>query len=182
MWDALGEDKLLTTVLSGDGDAGSIAYSWPVHLASFENGGTVGDLHEVSVSAQASGDDVEALRGTIVESQVDVDAGTDTSEVTTLQAVAAGEQLVALAHVFTSTPNETGTLDLKVQSTATAPGPGVTPTYTDRITFDQIDNPGAEGSYRKGAAGAITDTHYRVSATVAGTSVSFTYVVILAIV
>jgi len=116
-----------------------------------------------------------AVRGNVLESAlgVNVRAATGTGASLTMPAVAAGEKLVAAVHVISAT-GTTPTLDLIIESDSTSGFPS----GTTRVTVPQFI---AVGSYYVVIDGPITDTEYRVSATVGGTTPAFEYLVAIAI-
>ena len=176
LWDAIGDDKVLTTVLSGDGEAGDVAYSVPGHLATFENRGRVGNLHEVSISVRASGDEVRAVRGTVLAVESDLGAGTEESDGQVLGVVASGQRLYAALHVLDG-GLLAGTLDVVVQSENITPAG-----WTDRIIFPQVNAAtNRRIGYWRSLAGPRSETTYRVQATVAGAT-SFEVAVVAGII
>lgn len=98
-------------------------------------------------------------------------ARTSSSSGTAVQigAVSVTQRLYAALHV--TSVSGTPTLDVKVQSAATEGG-----SYTDRITFTQVST--SITSQWANVAGAVTDTWWRVTWTIAGTDPSYEFAVV----
>lgn len=133
-------------------------------------GNTVGELARFSAGAELSNG--RCIRGVLMINIADAAESADGTAVE-LAAVGADESLYAALHVFSA--SEGDTLDVIVEGDSEEAF-GDDP--TTRITFDQVS---AVGSQWKSAAGAIADTWYRVSFTIAGTSPEFSFAVVLGI-
>lgn len=128
--------------------------------------GSVGELAMAQITGASSG---VLVRGTLIHpsnvSRTSSSVGTGRE----LGAVVAGKSMYAALHVI-SASGTSPTLDVKVQSDDNS---GFT-TPTDRITFSQQTGVG----YGWGSvAGAVTDTHWRISYTIAGTNPVFAFAV-----
>jgi hypothetical protein len=140
-------------------------------VGSFELGGSVGELASWSAEL-VGGDPYGAIKGTVLHPQTARTASsTGTGRV--IGATSATQRVYAALFV-TAASGTTPTLDVVVQSDDNA---GFA-SPTSVITFTQATGTTAEFA---SAAGAITDTRYRVSYTIAGTNPSFTFVVVLGI-
>lgn len=97
-------------------------------------------------------------------------ARTSTGNGTAVEHVAVGatQRLYASLHVLSVSGSGSPTLTVKVQSDTSG-----FPSATDQITFDAAT---AVGGQWKSVAGPITDTFYRVSWTISGSSPSFLFV------
>lgn len=154
---------------SADGDTAYTTRSLMTTLAPL--GGEVGSMAAVSVEAQGRGG-VRPVRGTILHPET---ARTSTSVGTGRQlgAVSATQTVYGALHVVAAS-GTTPTLAVVVQSDDNS---GFT-SPTTRLTFTTATGTTAEW---QSAAGAITDTWWRVSYTIAGTSPSFTFATIVGI-
>jgi hypothetical protein len=133
--------------------------------------GAVGELGQFSVGGEAAG--LAAAQGFVMF------AGTRTTTLTgtSVQAGAATatQTIQATLHV-TDVSGTSQTLAVVVQSDDNA---GFT-TPTTRITFDTA-NATANRSQHKTLAGPVTDTYWRIVATVGGTNPSFSFACALGI-
>ena len=153
-------------------DDGSVAYTMRSLMASLSPlSGQVGDIAAVSLEAAGRGG-VRPVRGMILHPET---ARTATGDGTgrELGAVEASESVYGALHVVAAS-GTTPTLDVIVESDDNADFTSA----TTRLTFTQTT---AQTGEWKSAAGAITDTHWRVSYTVGGTSPSFTFAVVVGI-
>lgn len=167
LWNRFGVSNKPLTLGVETGADGEIGYSFLPELARYVPGGAVGDLMPFSLDAEGNG---LLVRGTFMHNATRVASGNGTAR--QLGAVAAGEQLYAALHVLSG--DGVDTLDVIVESDDNA---GMTSAIT-RISFTQATQRFSE---RKSVAGAITDDYWRVSWTIAGTSPSFTFVVLVGI-
>lgn len=153
---------------SADGDT---AYTTKALTTTLQPlGGSVGDLSALSVQADGSGG-VRPIRGTILHDE-SAETATDVGTGRELGAVSASQSVFGALHVvdFSGTP----TLDVLVQS-------DVDDTWaspTTQLTFAQAT--GKTGEFLS-AAGAVTDTWWRVSFTIGGGTPSITFAVIVGI-
>jgi len=151
------------------GAVGDIAYFFLSNLATYNPAsGSVGEIVGFSVAADSTGN---LIRGEILLNSAALTAsGNGTAR--ELGAVSATQSLYASLHVMSASAADT--LDVVVQSDVDANFS----TPTTQITFTQAT---AATSEWKTAAGAIADTFYRISYTIAGTSPSFSAVVAVGI-
>ena len=158
---SIGNELIVTTV--PDAGVGNTAYFMKSRLFSYQMFGTVGEIAPFSISKSQSDDEV-------VQGKIEIDGALTASGNSTgvqLGAVGATERVYVAIHCTavsgTSTPTVTFKLQSDDNSSFTSP--------TDRITFSNITAIGAD---YQSAAGAITDTYYRLNYTISGTSPSFT--------
>lgn len=167
----LGTDSVPITVAGEGGDAGESCRFFKGVFAAYDAGAKVGDLHQLNYNAENSGlgTNNPLIRGTIFEDGKTSRVAAGNSAVFTLGAVAAGQSVFAQLHLlaFVGT-NVTFKLRSAVTSFAT---------ITDRITFTQAT--GLTSEYGTPAAGAITDTFWRMDWT--GTFTSFSAVLVAGI-
>lgn len=166
-------NKVLSFAAS-DSAAGAVAYTLLSMLGSYSQQATVGEIFTFSLSASATqnGDNSGLIRGTLM---IPGTALTETGASTAreLGAVSATQRLYAALHVISASDSDT--LDVTITSDATDDFTGDEDT---EITFSQVSAVGAQFA---SAAGAITNTWYRVDYTIAGTDPEFEVVVILGI-
>lgn len=139
---------------------GGVGYSFKAQQASYAPGARVGEMFGFSVRAEGKG---RLVRGTILLNSALTATGNSTP--TLLGAVSAAQKVYAVMHVL-AVAGATPTLDVKLQSDDASGF--LSP--IDRIVFAQMTQPGAQFL---SAAGPITDTYWRLSWTIAGTSPSF---------
>ena len=158
---SIGNELIVTTV--PDAGVGNTAYFMKSRLFSYQMFGSVGEIAPFSISKSQSDDEV-------VQGKIEIDGALTASGNSTgvqLGAVGATERVYVAIHCTavsgTSTPTVTFKLQSDDNSSFTSP--------TDRITFSNITAIGAD---YQSAAGAITDTYYRLNYTISGTSPSFT--------
>ena len=157
---SIGNELIVTTV--PDAGVGNTAYFMKSRLFSYQMFGSVGEIAPFSISKSQSDDEV-------VQGKIEIDGALTASGNSTgvqLGAVGATERVYVAIHCYavsgTSTPTVTFKLQSDDNSSFTSP--------TDRITFSNITAIGAD---YQSAAGAITDTYYRLNYTISGTSPSF---------
>jgi len=146
--------------------AGSRAYLLNGIPSTFGVGGTVGELYAFNVTAEGTGN---AARGTLIEPGTTARESTFNTAAQLVAAVPAGQNLYAALHVIAAS-GTSPTLDVVVQSDVD----GDMNSPTGQITFAQATATGYEWA---SAAGAITDTYYRLAVTIGGTDPSFTFAV-----
>lgn len=165
--------NLLATVAPVDGDVGSLAYFMRTTQGSYQFGGEVGDLNRFSVSLSASGG-FGAIRGSLM-ANANLASSTDGTALE-LGAVSASQKLYAGLHVL-SVAGSSPTLDVIIESD-TEEAFGDSP--STRITFAEASAIGSE--WATPVDGAITDTWWRASWTIGGTSSpNFDAVIVLGI-
>jgi hypothetical protein len=171
LWDLLNDGTTAAISVSPTGVDGETAYALQGLKSSLSPlSGQVGEMAAVSLEAGGRGG-VRPVRGTILHPETArTTSGTGTGR--QLGAVAAGSTVYGALHVVTASAADT--LDVIVQSDDNASFT----TPTTRLTFTQATGKTAEW---KSAAGAITDDYWRVSYTIAGTSPSFTFAVVVGI-
>lgn len=158
--------------LSATAADGDVAYTMRGLTASLSPlGGQVGDMAAVTLEASGRGG-VRPVRGTILHPET-ARTATGTGTGRELGAVAAGSTVYGALHVVAAS-GTTPTLDVVVQSDDNS---GFT-SPTTRLTFTQAT---AQTGEWKAADGAITDTYWRVSYTIGGTTPSFTFAVVVGI-
>jgi len=157
---SIGNELIVTTV--PDAGVGNTAYFMKSRLFSYQMFGAVGEIAPFSISKSQSDDEV-------VQGKIEIDGALTASGNSTgvqLGAVGATEKVYVAIHCTavsgTSTPTVTFKLQSDDNSSFTSP--------TDRITFSNITAIGAD---YQSAAGAITDTYYRLNYTISGTNPSF---------
>lgn len=134
-------------------------------------GGKVGDL--ATLNADLAGDSPEGLlRGQIIAPKTTSGSSSNVVGVQ-LGAVGATQRIYSALHVFAAS-GSTPSLTVKLRSSTTQGG-----TYTDRITHTAFTAAGAELA---SLAGAVTDTWWRVEWTITGSTPSFTFAAVAAIV
>lgn len=153
---------------------GDIAFGMRCMRQQITQGNTLGDLAAFQLALKG---DTPMVRGRILGSV----SGASSSSNTTgflVGATSATQKLYASLHV-TSISTVGDTLDVIVQSDD---GSGF-PSPTTRVTFSQVVS--ADGTHTAQWAtpisGAITDTYYRVSYTIGGSSPAFSFVVFIGV-
>ncbi len=169
MYGALGVDNTVVTIAGTTGAAGEPAYFGKAAEASYQTGGTHGELATFQFTAHASGSAL--IRGTVMHA-LGAETATNTGAARQLGAVSATQRVYAALHVTSASAG--GTLDVVVQSDD-AEG---FPSATNRITFTQAT---AATSEMLSTAGAIADTWWRISWTIGGADPSFSFVVVVGI-
>ena len=152
------DGQVMSVIVSGDGAAGSIAYSFPASVAEYNPGGRVGAQLAFSVSAEAAGPQADIGRGAVLYNGL-VEAGTSESAYRTLGAVAATQRLYGVVHVF-SASGQFARLDVSIESDLDP----LPPPPQERIDFSQMT---AIGSQWKTVAGPIAEQRFRAKITVA---------------
>lgn len=162
-------DKIMTLGAGGD-DVGDPAYFFKAIESELTIGDQIGEVFPFSVSSEGDGN---LVRGTLVlNSKASALTTTTNSSAYELGAVSAGQKLYAGLHVLGA---GTGSVTVTVDSDATNAFSGA---ETTQITFDAATS---IGSQLKTADGAITDTYYRVTATISGATPQFSLIVVLGI-
>lgn len=159
---------LSASATGGDGDVAYTSQGLAVSLQPL--GGSVGDMAALAIQADGSGG-VRSVRGTILHDET-AETATGVGTGRELGAVSATQSVFGALHVISASASDT--LDVVVQSDAddTWASP------TTQLTFAQAT--GKTGEFVS-AAGAVTDTWWRVSFTIGGVSPSFTFVVVVGI-
>lgn len=152
------------TAMPASADVGAVA-----HLAYALEGdvttlGGVGDVAPWAASWKSSS---PMPRGVVLHPPGTARTSTGNGTAVEYVAVAAAQKLYASLHVLSVSGTSTPTLTVTVESDTTG-----FPSATSRIAFDAAT---AVGGQWKSVAGAITDTFYRVSWTISGSSPSFLF-------
>ena len=153
------DGQVMSVIVSGAGDPGSIAYSFPASIAEYNPGGRAGEQLAFSVSAEAAGEEADIVRGTVLYHGL-VEAGTTESAYRTLGVVSDTQRLYGVVHVFSASGYQSS-LDVRIESDVT-PQP---PPPTERVDFSAMT---AIGSQWKQVAGPIVEHRFRAHITVAG--------------
>jgi len=163
-------DKAMTFSAKDDTD-GSPSYFFNSAVADLKLGGKVGDVFPFAISADSSHDPL--IQATIMmQSRAAALTTTTAGTGRQLGAVAAGKKLYCCLHGWQV---GTGSLTLTIESDSTNSFSGA---QTVRITHTALSAIGAE---IKNVAGAITDTWWRVKATISGGAPSFKIIASLGI-
>lgn len=149
---------------------GTTAFTYLAAKATYTFGGEVGSLLPFSSAAEASGDPGLVMGQLILDGSSLSSSGAGTKF--QVGAVAAGKRMYAALHVLNA---GTGTFDGVLQSDADSSSGG----ETNRITFSQAS---AVSSQWSSVAGAITDTWWRLSYTIAGGAPSFSVVCVIGVI
>lgn len=165
----IGVRNALASSAPEGGAVGNVAYFFRAIHGEYSPGATVGAMLRFSVSAEGS-DGIGLVRGQLLENNTLTSTGAGTG--IQLGAASAGQSVYAAMHVLSS---GTGTLDMVVESDAD----NTFGSATTRFTFTQAS--AATSEWATPVAGAVTDTWYRVSYTIAGASPSFEAVVVVGI-
>lgn len=178
LWDGVPTDEQLFTKLGGalvvvslaHGAAaeGEVGYFAQMHLAEYSPGGAVGEAFRFSAGGFCTG---PLSRGTVLHRAARTSTGTGTA--LELGAATSGQRLSAALHVL-AVSGGSPTLDVLVQSDDAN---GMS-SPTTRLTFAQATAVGAQWVT---AAGPVTDTWWRVSWTIGGSTPSFTFAVLFGI-
>lgn len=169
VWDAIGVDNKVVTICPTDGTAGEKAYTFKALHAGYQPGESVGQVMAFSVNAMGSGS--VCVKATVMENGAKTSSASGTAR--ELGAVGATQKLYASLHVLSVSAGDT--IDVVVQSDD-AEGFA---SPTNRITFAQASAAGSE--WATPIDGAILDTWYRCSWTVAGADPSISIVVVVGI-
>jgi hypothetical protein len=169
-WERVGASEV-PVLVAPDRNAGDRAFFLDEILSSYNPvDGSIGEAHSFGIEGAAA---ANLIAGTLMENRTVTASGDGTAR--QLGQVGSDESLYGALFV-TAASGTSPTLDVTVESDVdTSFGDG---DETTRLTFSQKTGTGTE---RLSLAGAITDTHYRVSWTVGGTSPSFTFILALGI-
>lgn len=171
IFDAVGAGPSVFQV-AAPGDDGTKGYAFKSMAASTQPlGGSVGEMAADSISLVGKSG-APLVNGTILHA-LTARTATGTGTGRELGAVLSTESVYGALNI-TAASGTTPTLDVIVQSDDNSDFT----TPTTRLTFSQQTAAGADW---QSAAGAITDTHWRVSFTIGGTSPSFTFQVLVGI-
>lgn len=148
------------------GAAGDAAYFFKAMKAEMETFGKHGENMPFSGGAVGGSDGRPAVRGSVLFPKAARTVSVNTS-ISQLGAVVTGKRIYAALFVFAAS-GTLPTLDVVLKSAATVGFSG----STTRASFAQATGLTSE---IVSAAGAITDEYWRLEATIAGTSPSFTF-------
>jgi hypothetical protein len=170
LFSRIGTQSVPMTACPTAGADGETAFTFRSTLSEYTPRGVVGELFAFGVSGQgAAGEPL--VRGTVLLNGTKAASGTGTAF--NLGSVPAGKSVYGALHVFGGS-GTAPTLDVKVQSDD---GSGFL-SPIDRLTFAQQTG---KGSDWQSAAGAITDTWWRISYAIGGTTPSFPFLVVVGI-
>lgn len=168
LFSAVGVSGSLISVAPGT-SVGDVAYTLQSVVGQYTPlQGGVGELAGFSLNASARN---SLQRGSVLFKN---DSVSSSGSGSTLNAGAASSQITAILHVFDQTGGSSPTLDVTIESDSSDDFTGL---ETTQITFTQAMGRTSE---RKISVGAETDTWWRVSYTIGGTSSpAFGFAVIL---
>jgi hypothetical protein len=155
----------------GAGVEGDNAYFGQVDLSKYEPGGKVGDMAAFSIAGDSDG--AALVRGFLLANRT-VAASANGSPFQ-LGAVGAAQKIYAALHVLKPVTGGTPSLTIALQS---APASNFA-APTTRFTFNAATTDGVQ--WATPVAGSITDTWWRVTWTVSGTTPSFPFVAVAGI-
>ena len=171
LWSYLGTADIPQSFSIGSAD-GSPGYTFKsLSTAYVPQTGTVGELAMASLSGSSSG---PIARGQLIHPDTTARTSSGTGTAWEVGALTSGQTLYAGLHVI-SASGTSPTLAVKVQSDTVG-----FPSATDRITFSTATDV-ANRYQLSSVAGAVTDTYWRVSYTIGGTTPSFQFAVIVGI-
>lgn len=148
---------------------GDLAYTTKVMRPTYQFGGAVGELLPYTASVVGYG--TPLVRGTILHPGATARTTSGTGTGRQLGAVSATQKLYAALHVLSVSGTSTPTVTVIIQSDSDN-------TFATPTTVLSFTAATAVGGQFSSVAGAITDTWYRVSYTISGTSPSFTFAVV----
>ncbi len=164
LWTDLGTTACWTAAMQQA--TGSVAYLGNVYNGSHKIGGEVGTIAPLEARGLGNG---RVVRGQLLHPAATARTTTGTTTGVQLGALTASQAMFGALHVV-STSGTGPSLIVKLQSASTQGG-----SYTDRITFTTATT--SRTSQLSSVAGAVTDTWWRVSYTIAGTSPSYLFAV-----
>jgi hypothetical protein len=167
-----GTGDTIVSLAPTTGAVGERCYTFRALHSEIRREGQVGELALINAAAVSSSGD-PLVPGYVLHNDTQTATGTGTA--VEAGAVAASQFLYAALHVL-SASGTAPTLDVVVQSDD---GSGMA-TPTNRITFTQVTAAGTQ--WATPVAGAITDTFWRPSFTIGGTSPSFEFVLVIGII
>ncbi len=170
-WDSLGTSVPFTIGPANSAAVGDLAYFLKTLRKDYSFLGEVGDVAPWTASSVSNW---PAVRGKFYHPPGTARSSSGNGTATVLVAVPAGQRLYAALHVLSAAGTDP-TLDVIVESDAD----NTMASATTQLTFTQAT--GISSEILRTNGDAITDTWYRVSWTVGGTSPSFTFVVALGV-
>lgn len=172
----IGTSNIPLTCVPLGGAVDDVAYFFNALKAQMSTFGQHGELMPFQGTAVGGGSSIDKLvRGQVFVSSATAKTSSSTSAVANLGAVSATQRVYAALHVIDTVSGTSPTLDVTVKSDD---GAGFA-SPTTRLTFTQAT---AKTSELLSAAGAITDTHWRVDWTIGGSSTpTFPFIVVVGI-
>lgn len=167
-----GASNTIVSLAPTTGAVGERCFTFRAMHSEIQREGSIGELALINASAVASGGE-PLVPGYVLHNGTQTATGTGTA--VEVGAVGASQYVYAALHILTVS-GTSPTLDVVVQSDD---GSGMG-TPTSRITFSQATAAGTQ--WATPVAGAITDTYWRASFTLGGTSPSFEFVLVLGII
>lgn len=174
MRSTLGVSDTVITIAATDGTVGSPAIFGKTVEGSFGVGGSVGDVTNLATAHMVTG---MLTGGVVLESGTTARTSSGNGTAVQVDNVDTGQYLYASLHVL-SVSGTSPSLTVALQSDDNA---GMS-SATTRATFSAATSIGAQ--YRTPVAGPLgggTETYWRASWTISGTSPSFTFAVALAV-
>jgi hypothetical protein len=169
LFDFIASGEKIIAVSPAAGIAGDLVYFAKCQTAEYTPmEGAIGELAAFRLSGQGSG---PLIRGQVLERGEKTASAPGTAA--NIGAVLATQKVYACLHVL-AVSGTNPTLDLEIQSDDAQ----AMSSPTDRITFDQMTEVGAQW---KELAGPITDAWWRVNYTLGGTDPSFVIAVVIGI-
>lgn len=158
------------SIVPATGSTGDRAYLFRALRSTYQPGARIGEMLRFTSRASTSGSP-GLIQGYVLFNGTATSSSTSTK--VQVGAVSSGQSLYAALHVFDVSASDT--LDVIVQSDANSSAGG----ETNRITFSQAT---AASSQWSSVAGAVTDTWWRISYTVGGSSISIPFAVTVGII
>jgi hypothetical protein len=171
-WAELGGGSTAWTIAPNTADVGDLAYIARAMEAEYKLGGQVGELAPWSATNTTNW---PIGRGVMLHPSGTARTATGDGTGVEHVAVAAGQYVYATLHVLSIAGTDTPTITVVIESDVDALFNG---SESTRITFDAAT---AISGQIKRTAGAITDTFWRATWTIAGTDPSFLFAVGLAV-
>jgi hypothetical protein len=163
-----GEANVVLTFVGEGNDQGNTSLTIPGLSTAVTEGGAVGEARKTDLTFRGTG---QPLFGKLLQPKITRTAS-GSSAALQLGAVPAGKKVYLACHVLAAS-GSTPTLTIKLQSGTTSGG-----ATTDRITSSEFTGTGVE---LKALAGPVTDTWWRINATIGGAGPSFTLACTVAI-
>lgn len=167
IWALLGSSDVALSAYPVDAEVASLGYFTKTLVKSYQFLGAVGDVNPWMV------DDVSAwpvVRGASLHPPGTARTATGNGTGVQLGAVSSTQKMYAALHVLSVSGSATPTITVKLQSDSD----NTWASPTDQLTFSAAT---AIGGQISRVAGAITDTWWRASWTISGTTPSFLFVV-----
>jgi hypothetical protein len=172
LFSRIGTQNVPMTISPETGAVGEIAFSFRSIASEYTPGAQIGEMYAFGVSADGS-DGAPLVRGKVLKAAGSVTA-TGTGTAVQIGSTASGQTIYCALHVL-SASGTAPTLDVAVQS-------DVDGAFLSPVTVATFSQQTAVGSDWQTAAGPNTDTYFRVSYTIGGTSPAFSFVVVVGVV